>query len=711
MTSTRTSKPLTNRLIAILTSLLFSLAFLGVAVSGTILIFSIRGSTKVAEELSRSYLAKTADTMESRLEAFFYPVSTLLQQIDSWAKDGLLNPQDEETFRNLLIPVLKAFPQITSIATGDENGFSHRIGFDEGNFQGRICRPAIASEAKLYQTDSEGKLLKEWEEVNTYNACTRDWYLGAAALPAPTATGPRPIFWTKPFILHTSRAPGIAASVPLHRPDGTRFIITFNLMLTKVSDFSTQHVPSPNGKTMILGAEGEVLGLPQAEKFSNSEKRGAFLLERGTNLPQVPELGLPLLQEFWDTWKKAPGPFRFSFNGEDWWGEFRSYPLDEKHSLWIGVTVPEEDFLVEARKQRRFILFIAVLALVFSMVLGFFLARMYSEPLAQLVIQSEAITNLDLSPKSPVDTHLMEIYQLTEAHERMHAALDSFSRYVPTEVVRKLLERGEAAKLGARMVDISVMFCDVRGFTTISEALGPEALSELISKYFEQMMNIIISHHGTIDKMIGDAIMVLWGVPNPDPDQQVNSVRACLACAEFLKTFNAEAEANGKPRLDTGFGITFGSAMVGNFGSPNRMNYTAIGDTVNMASRLEGINKQYGTTVLAIESVKAATSDTFVWRLVDLVAVKGKHHAERIYEALGETGHVKEADLVFAASYERAFQAYLDRNFGAVDELLAEAKKQRPKDLSVTNLIEAAKECSATPPPADWNGVRIMRSK
>lgn len=250
--------------------------------------------------------------------------------------------------------------------------------------------------------------------------------------------------------------------------------------------------------------------------------------------------------------------------------------------------------------------------------------------------------------------------------------------------------RGEVAQLGGKTLPLTVLFSDIRGFTSISENADPAIIANHLSEYFSVVLGVLESHSATIDKMIGDAVMAFWGAPIPDDNQINNALDAVLACAKRLDEMNAKWLSEGKPALPTTFGIAHGSAIVGNIGSPKRMNYTAIGDTVNLASRLEGMNRTYGTQILVGEEARLQSRPEFVWREVVKVAARGRTQETRVFELLGVEGEVDPERLRFARSYERIL-----RLLRMGQPLLARAELQQalaewPQDESLLYLERAA---------------------
>jgi adenylate cyclase len=217
----------------------------------------------------------------------------------------------------------------------------------------------------------------------------------------------------------------------------------------------------------------------------------------------------------------------------------------------------------------------------------------------------------------------------------MRRALDSFARYVPIEVVRELLNRGEAAEIGGQNAEVTVLFTDITGFTTIAESMSPGELTGHMSSYFDVVVEILHRHGGTVDKFIGDSIMAFWGAPKAMRNHSRSALEAVIEVRECLERANEKWRAQGLPALPTRFGLASGQVTVGNVGAVHRLSYTALGDPVNLAQRLEALNTRLNTSVLADENVRDAAGDGFEWRDVQEVEIKGKIVLVRVFELLG----------------------------------------------------------------------------
>lgn len=299
-------------------------------------------------------------------------------------------------------------------------------------------------------------------------------------------------------------------------------------------------------------------------------------------------------------------------------------------------------------------------------------------------------------------------YFTEERHKR--AVKSTFSKYVSPAVVDELLKEPDKLKLGGRKQRMSVFFSDVRGFTTISEKLSPEDLSKLLNRYLSPMTEIVFENKGTLDKYMGDAIMAFFGAPIFYEDHAAHACRCALKSLVKLKELQTALAAEGLPSIDIGIGINTGEMSVGNMGSNIVQNYTVMGDSVNLASRLEGINKEYGTRIIISQFTYEDVKNTFCAREVDRVRVKGKLEPVRIFEVIAEgeaPPERKEALALFAQGYE----TYMNKKFPEAKALFQQVLAKDPTDPVAELYIERCNEFLVEPPPAEWDGVFIMKTK
>jgi adenylate cyclase len=236
---------------------------------------------------------------------------------------------------------------------------------------------------------------------------------------------------------------------------------------------------------------------------------------------------------------------------------------------------------------------------------------------------------------APVTSRIREIQELGSAMKLAQRAIWSFAHFVPKELVQRVIDNSISTELGGARLEITVLFTDVRDFTTIAESADPDILMHQTSRYFSVLTEAFLAEGGTIDKFIGDAVMVFWNAPNPQPDHVERACRAALAAKSASENLNSKFEAEGLKPFFTRFGIHVGEAVVGNLGSTERMNYTALGNTVNLGARLEGLNKQFGTVILVSEDVYLRTKNRFQFRAFESVVAKGMTKETRVFELVG----------------------------------------------------------------------------
>ncbi len=418
--------------------------------------------------------------------------------------------------------------------------------------------------------------------------------------------------------------------------------------------------------------------------------------------PQIAAaLALPSLRELWISTSKLSD--RVEVGGTHYLVTFRT--LENSQEWVVGVVVPEDYYTRDLRALRdrflvAFLATIGIVVLVGSITLG-----QLRRALGQIGSATSRMRRFDFAA-SPTDAPFRDIAEVMDGVERAKTSMRALGKYVPVDLVRQLYESNREPQLGGELLEVSLMFSDIEGFTSLSERLAPDALARALGRYLEAMTAGVRSTEGTVDKFIGDSVMAFWNAPTPVPDHARRAAYAVLACLRGTRELFASEAWEGLPPLFTRFGLHTARVMVGHFGAPERLSYTALGDGVNLASRLEGLCKQYGVAVLASDAFVAAAGDELAFRLVDKVAVKGKQEAVRVYELLGVRAESADA-LARAEAYEQALEAYFAREFERAIHLL----RPREADPPGRVLLERCEAMMAHPPPADWNGVYIAASK
>jgi adenylate cyclase len=401
--------------------------------------------------------------------------------------------------------------------------------------------------------------------------------------------------------------------------------------------------------------------------------------------------------------------YEFTVDGEPYWGSCAVPPGDAR---WlVGMVVPRFEVMHDVRRYALWYLatFGGVLLLAALAILP--IARRASQPLLQLFREAEAVGRLEFAAGPIGDTRILEIRALSGAMSRMKTNLRSFQKYVPAEVVGDLVRSGQEAALGGEKLVATVYFSDIADFTATAERMEPEALVAHLGQYLGVMSEGIRQHGGTVDKFIGDAVMAFWNAPRPEAAHALHACEAALANQRRLDELAGHWQTRQLPPLHTRIGLHTGPVIVGNIGSEWRMNYTIIGDSVNLASRLESLNKFYGTRILVSQATLDQAGPALLARPLDCVNVKGKSHGVIIHELLARHAQASPAQIESAQFTAEAFALYRENRFADAQEIYARLVTTWPADHAAEILRRRCHAFAAQPPSADWDGIYRLEVK
>jgi len=401
------------------------------------------------------------------------------------------------------------------------------------------------------------------------------------------------------------------------------------------------------------------------------------------------------------------------------------YPGVEIHANVID-NMLHQNFLVRGAKQQ---LWDAILILLFGIPLGIWMALVsprwmwFGLGLLVPLVAVDYMTFLRgwwLNFTVPALTLtsnvlLVSLYRSLFEEKEKRRVRTAFGQYLSPEVIRRLLVNPQLVE--PKKTDITVMFSDIRGFTTISEKLDAQELALFLNQYLSDMTGLVFEHHGTLDKYIGDAVMAFWGAPFEEPGHAARGCHTALKMMDRVREMQKKWEAEGKPHLDIGIGLNTGIASVGNMGSALRYGYTALGDTVNLSSRLEGLNKDYGTHILVNETTYvAARDDGFVFRELDLIRVKGKLQPVTIYELIGRAGQnsvygTPEDAHARIILFQQARELYRKRQWAEAQGTFQIILDKWPDEGPSRTYWKRCQDYLFDEPSSGWDGVFIMTHK
>ncbi len=304
------------------------------------------------------------------------------------------------------------------------------------------------------------------------------------------------------------------------------------------------------------------------------------------------------------------------------------------------------------------------------------------------------------------------VYQYLTERKQKVMIKGMFSQYLNPHVVNELIAHPEKLKLGGERKELTVLFSDIAGFTTFSEKLPPEELVLVLNEYLSAMTEIVFKNDGTLDKYEGDAVMAFWGAPVELDNSALHACTAAIEMQERLVTIREKWRSEGKPNVHVRIGLNTGEMVVGNMGGIGKFDYTVIGDSVNLGSRLEGANKQYGTYIMASERTQELVKDVFEFRELDLLIVKGKTKPIKVFELVGRKNDSVPANKISAIEkYLKGLELYRQKKFSEAVELFNEALTIDPSDSPSQLYIERSRLYLVTPPPEEWDGVFVLKTK
>jgi adenylate cyclase len=373
--------------------------------------------------------------------------------------------------------------------------------------------------------------------------------------------------------------------------------------------------------------------------------------------------------------------------------------------------VPEARFLAASIANTRTAATVGLVVLLAAIGLGWLVAERVARPLRRITGDLEQVGRFNLSREPAPTSFVHEITVVSNSVDRMKTNLRSFGHYVPVDLVREVIASGEEAHLRVETRELTLLFSDIAGFTTISEHVAPNALVAQLAEYLEAMTGAIRAEGGTIDKYIGDGIVAFFNAPRLLPTHAAAACRAALAAQAALLVLQARWAAVGQPAFPTRIGLKTWEVLVGNIGTPERFAYTAMGDAMNLASRLESLNKAYGTAILVSEDVRTAAESGFEWRRLDRVAVVGRQQGTLVFELLGEAGRLPQGVLLARDRYETALDTYFMGRFAEAAAGFAEAGLLRPGDRAVDVMVQRARQLAQNPPGLEWDGVFVSLQK
>jgi adenylate cyclase len=679
-----------NYVFSLRSALIATIVILLVVTAHTIGIVTFVNSRSSINELSRALFQQISMATQQRVKAHLNPAYRVVQESHTLAQRSLLPIDSFDKLGDRLAERLRYESSLSELTFGDHEGrFVGAARKDDQSVE--LRRSHIGQDGKTVgfsqQVEISGKKSPQKKRSGHYDPRERPWY--------KLATESNAAVWTTPYPWSNGDM-GITCARAIKDNTGVRGVLTADFRLNSLSSFLKSIKIGETGKVYLINREGLLIASPEGQS---------------TRLD-------PILNEVLETttqWKKTPSQkamyYPLQYKNRAYAVEVQFFELNGGLNWGTVIIVPENEFLGKVYRTAKFTILIAAIALFLAILVGLFVASQIATPLQNIAIELHKVGAFRLDDENVHSSYIREVSVIQDSVDLMKSSLKSFSRYVPTELVRDLLKEGREATLGGESRVLTIHFSDIEGFTGISEGRQPEELVRDLASYLEAMVSVLKEEQGTIDKFMGDGILAFFNAPSLVYQHPSRSCRSALKAQARLTTLRTQWKSNNQPEFRARIGLHTGEVLVGNIGTETRFSYTVIGDAVNVAARLEALNKAYGTYIMVSEETKEQSGQEFEWRRLDTVAVLGRTKGLVVYELLGLVGSVPTQALEFRDQYEAALNKFQERGFAASKDLLTSLIRTQPGDKSVQLLLSRVQECIDQPPGDDWTPIFRQRTK
>lgn len=625
---------------------------------------------------------------------------------------NVLDATDEAKREFIFLALLQSQPALSWISLGWPNGDffgAQKLGQD----QIRMVEVRRDPETQVRQRridsydvlDGDIEFKRREFTDSAFSAIDQPWYRGVPEDGRPA--------WTETYTFPTRIRPAVSTSTRLTVFQNFVGVISATIELERLSQFLATLQVGKTGNAYILAPDGRVLAAPP-EPGARPTPEDALPPWNHIDPASVDPMlataaralgGAPLASVI----ETRESDYQDVLTGQRYFVAFSPVGFEG----WLVATViPASDFLAEIDRTTERLAWVLALLVLAAAGSGTWLAnRLVARPIERIGGQLRHIEQFQLDRIEHIASPLREIEGLSATLVQMGRGLSSFRKFLPADLVRMLVSQGIEAHPGGQRQELTVMFTDLAGFTRLSERLG-DRIVPLLAEYLGRMSREVAAGGGTVDKFIGDAVMAFWGAPMPNSAHAVDACRAALACQRMMRALASDGFGRFGADLSMRIGINTGEVIVGNIGSDDRLNYTAIGDAVNLASRLEALNKRYGTGIIIGEATRKAAGDAVIVRHLDVVAVYGRTVGTPVYELLAMADEpIDLCTYAWRKTYERGLTAYRGRRFLEAIAFFEAVISARGDDTASMRFIERCQAYAMDPPPARWDAITVLDTK
>ncbi len=694
--------------VTILTLFLIAALLVGAGVTVSDYLQNRSDAIRVASDI----FAEKIGRINERRMAFFAPPFLIVQQLRD---DPVLRQPtgSKDEVLKLILTSLTPNPQISAVYAGYDNGNYFQvlsISEAEKSFLEQMAAPPATRFAVQDIHVDAGVRKESWkfldagghaigmlaDQVASYDPRRRDWYRDAQAQPDRVIRNP-------PYVFATTAQVGMTLARAFEGG-----VIGVDITLDRLMAYVRSVRSNESQRFVAFDDQHRLLAHFDPDRMFKPSSTG----EPGSlELATTADLRDPVVREAFKLFTRS-GAYPMALldvAGSDYLATVVHQVGREGSNFFVLYAAPLSDFMgpLAHAATRSIVAALLIFALALPAIVYF--AHSIAKPLRKLSEEAELIRSFQLAAPIKVQSRVREVNALVRSMSGMKSTIREVSKFVPKALVRELLQSGGSVEVGGVTRRISILFSDIRDFTEIAEGMRPENLMIDLSEYFEELASLIIRESGTVDKFIGDAIFAFWNAPLPVTRHEQVACATALKCRAALRGLNERRSREGLIPWHTRFGVHVGDAVLGNVGSSDRIDYTAIGDTVNIASRLEALNKYYGTGILVSGQIADVCSGEFLFRRVDRSQPKGAGRPLDVFELLGMFEGPAELratqDMIrLVQDWDRVHELYVGKDWLGTLDALQEFAADHPNDVVAGIYLSRIVGFFLEPPPEDWDG-------
>jgi adenylate cyclase len=671
----------------------------------TVMFFSFTATKSSIHSVADNLLGEISKSVLTKTQTYLLPAERAARSV-SWllwnrrldADTGL------ETLLDYYQELLQNNAEFRAVYSGDTSGnlvMARRM--PDGSLSRRYVRRQ-ADGVHITWKHSNIAYYSEFSDMvepldTAYDPRKRNWYKDAVEK--------KGLVWSEVYIFATDRQPGITCTIPHYDSTGTLLGVTaVDISVLDLSYYLGAMQVTEHSRLFITDATDRLVALQMRDPKEVDRLFRKKLNKIGYDVMKATDLGDPVLSTVVEAYHQrdnSTAAIRLVQQGSLLHALVSPLANDRGIDLRIGVIIPDHDIMGAVHRNNYIIIGFSLFMIMLAILLSLVLSRLIARPMHQLSAEMKRIEKLDLGASEAIPTIITEIDDMQGSFDGMKTGLQNFRRYVPADLVSQLVGQKQDASLGGVSRQLTILFSDIANFTSISEHLEPEVLVQDLCEYFNVISRAILAQRGTLDKYIGDSVMAFWGAPVELDDHAYHACTAAVTAQDRLASLFRQWESQGKTRFATRIGIHTAEVVVGNMGYEERLNYTVIGDGVNLASRLEGLNKFYGTSTLVSHATQELVRDRFEFRRVDCVAVKGKTEGVDVFELLALKGDIPVNLRKLIDVYENGLAAYFERDWKFALQHFSTVLKYRPGDGPSQVLAARCRRFMVQSPPETWN--------